>query len=74
MADTLLIGPGPQAHVVMADLTQALVLYRHKTNGLAVRWSGNLVINGQSQEGRGVLEPGATLQTEQLTLALERAD
>jgi hypothetical protein len=74
MADTLLIGPGPQAHVVMPDLTQPLVLYRHKTTSLAVRWSGSLVINGQSHEGKGVLEAGATMQTEQLTLALERAD
>jgi len=73
MADTLLIGPGPQAHVVMPDLTQPLVLYRHKTS-LAVRWSGSLVIDGQIHHGKGDLEPGATLQTEQLTLALERAD
>jgi hypothetical protein len=72
MADTLLIGPGPQAHVAMPDLTHALVLYRHKT-GLAARWSGNLVINGQVHEGKGVLEAGATLETEQVTLSLERA-
>jgi hypothetical protein len=73
MADTLLIGPGPQAHVVMPDLTQPLVLYRNKTT-LAARWSGNLVINGKTHQGKGDLLPGATLQTEQLTLALERTD
>lgn len=73
MADTLLIGPGPQAHVVMPDLTQPLVLYRQKTS-LAARWAGNLVINGVVHEGKGVLEAGATLETEQVTLSLERAD
>lgn len=73
MADTLLIGPGPQAHVVMPDLTQPLVLYRQKTS-LAVRWSGNLVIDGQVHEGKGLLDAGSTLQTEQVTLAVERAE
>jgi FHA domain len=71
MADTLLIGPGPQAHVVVPDLTQPLVLYRNR-NKLAARWSGSLVIDGRPHQGKGDLEPGATLQTEQLTLALER--
>jgi hypothetical protein len=73
MADTLLIGPGPQAHVVVHDLTQPLVLYRHKGK-LAARWSGNLVIDGQVHDGKGELDSGSTLQTEQLTLALERAE
>ncbi len=73
MADTLLIGPGPQAHVMMPDLTQPLVLYRHKMN-LAARWSGNLMINGRVHEGKGVLEAGATVETEQVTFSLERAD
>jgi len=73
MADTLLIGPGPQAHVVVADLTQPLVLYRNK-NRLAVRWAGTLMVDGQAHLGKADLEAGATVQTEQLTLALERAD
>jgi hypothetical protein len=73
MADTLLIGPGPQAHVAVPDLTQPLVLFRQK-GGLAARWSGNLVIDGQVHQGKGALAPGSMLQTEQVTLALERAD
>jgi hypothetical protein len=73
MADTLLIGPGPQVHVVVPELTQPLVLYRNKAS-LAARWSGNLMINGQMHQGKGPLEAGSTLQTEQVTLALERAD
>lgn len=73
MADTLLIGAGPQAHVVVPDLTAPLVLFRNKT-GLGARWPGNLMIDGQEYTGKGPLEAGSTLQTEQLTLALERAD
>jgi len=73
MADTLLIGPGPQAHVVVADMPGPLVLYRNKTS-LAVRWSGSLVIDGHTHQGKGPLASGSTLQTEHLTLALERAD
>src|SRR5207247_8039369 len=34
MAETLVLGPGPQAHVAIPDLKQPLVLYRHK-DGLA---------------------------------------
>jgi hypothetical protein len=73
MADTLLIGPGPQAHVIVQDMPGPLVLYRNKAS-LAVRWSGNLVIDGQDHQGKGPLAAGSTLQTEHLTLALERAD
>lgn len=73
MADTLLIGPGPQAHVVVSDMPGPLVLYRNKSS-LAVRWSGSLVIDGQTHQGKGPLASGSTLQTEHLTLALERAD
>jgi hypothetical protein len=73
MADTLVIGPPPQAHVAMADLTQPLILFKSKTS-LAVRWSGSLLINGQVHKGKGPLEAGSTLQTEHVTLAIERAD
>jgi hypothetical protein len=73
MADTLLIGPGPQVHVSMPELSKPLVLFRNKTS-LAAQWSGNLMIDGQAHQGKGPLDPGSTLQTEELTLALERVD
>jgi len=73
MADTLVFGPGAQAHVSMPELTQPLILYRNKGK-LAVRWSGNLVIDGKTHLEKGPLEPGSVLMTEQLTLALERVE
>jgi hypothetical protein len=71
MADTLVIGPATQSHVMVPDMTQPLILFRTKS-GLAARWAGNLTINGQTFQERGPLEPGATLVTEQISLALER--
>ena len=71
MADTLVIGPATQSHVSVPDMTQPLILFRTKS-GLAARWAGNLTINGQTFQERGPLEPGATLVTEQISLALER--
>lgn len=71
MADTLVIGPETQSHVQVADMTQPLILFRNK-NGLAARWSGNLLIGGKTYQERGPLEPGTTLANEQISLALER--
>ena len=71
MADTLVIGPGAQAHVEVPDMTQPLILFRSKA-GLAARWPGNLMISGKPFQERGPLDSGATLATEQISLALER--
>ena len=71
MADTLVIGPSAQTHVQVPDMTQPLILYRTK-NGLAARWPGEMQIAGKAYRERGPLEPGATLVTDQITLALER--
>jgi hypothetical protein len=71
MADTLVIGPATQSHVQVPDMTQPLILFRTK-GGLAARWAGNLTINGRIHPERGPLEPGSTLATEQISLALEK--
>jgi FHA domain-containing protein len=71
MADTLVIGPQTQAHVQAPDMTDSLILYRKK-NGLAARWPGVLTINGTKYQERGPLDPGSTLVTDQISLALER--
>jgi hypothetical protein len=71
MADTLVIGPESQSHIQVPDMTQPLILFRSK-NGLSARWSGNLLISGKTYQERGPLDPGATLATEQISLALER--
>jgi hypothetical protein len=73
MADTMVIGPAAQSHIQVPDMTQSLILFRNK-HGLAARWPGTLQINGHTHQERGPLEPGTTLSTEQITLALERLE
>ena len=73
MADTLVIGPGGQAHVPAPDMTQPLIVFRNKGK-LAVRWPGRLQIDGQNHSEKGPLEPGSTIVTDQITLALEAVE
>jgi tetratricopeptide (TPR) repeat protein len=72
MADTLVLGPGPQSHVVMPGLKQPVVLFRHK-GGLGVRHVGALAVNGRPFRDRATLEPGATASVvgEDFSLTLE---
>jgi hypothetical protein len=71
MADTLVIGPSTQSHIQVPDMTQPLILFRTKS-GLAARWPGEMQIAGKTVRDRGPLEPGTTLATDQISLALER--
>jgi tetratricopeptide (TPR) repeat protein len=70
MADTLLLGPGPQVHVTVADLKQPVVLYRHK-DGLGVRCPGPFVIDGQRCQERGLLRPTSSVSGEDFSFAVE---
>src|SRR5438132_1640214 len=70
MAETLVFGPGPQAHVVVRELKQPLILFRPR-EGLAVRYGGPLVIGGRPHKERGPLVPGAHVTTDVLSFALE---
>jgi hypothetical protein len=70
MADTLVLGPDPQAHVVIPDLKQPVVLYRQK-GGLGVRHTGPLAVNGRPVRERANLDPVATVTGEDFALALE---
>jgi hypothetical protein len=70
MADTLLLGPGPQVHVTVPDLKQPVVLYRHK-DGLGLRCPGPFVIDGQRGQERGLLRPTSSASGEDFSLALE---
>jgi hypothetical protein len=72
MAETLVFGPGPQAHVVVEELKQPLILFR-PGSGLAIRYNGNLVISGQPHKERGPLTPGARVTADALSFALESA-
>src|SRR5205823_10650162 len=58
MADTLVLGPGTQSHIEIPDLHQPVILFRHK-DGLAVRHSGTLMVDGQPCKERGVLGPNS---------------
>ncbi|HEV2947122.1 MAG TPA: FHA domain-containing protein [Gemmataceae bacterium] len=70
MAETLVLGPGPQAHVTIPDLKQPIVLYRHK-DGLAVRCPGHLTIDGHSVKERGPLSETSRVFGEEIAFALE---
>jgi hypothetical protein len=70
MADTLVLGSGPQAHVVMPDLEQSIVLYRQR-DGLGVRYPGNLYVDGQRCRERGVLRPNSSVTGDDFAFALE---
>jgi hypothetical protein len=70
MADTLILGPGPQAHVVMPDLEEPVVLYRHR-DGLGVRHSGNLAVDGQRCRERGILRPTSAVNGDAFAFAVE---
>jgi FHA domain len=72
MADTLVLGPGPQAHVIIPELEQPLVLYRHK-DGLAMRSTGNFNVDGESVHERASLRPTSSVVGENFAFALEPA-
>ncbi len=71
MADTLVLGPDPQAHVVIPELKQPVVLFRHKDGLVGVRHAGPLAINGRPGRERTALEFGSTVSGEDFSLALE---
>jgi hypothetical protein len=70
MADTLVLGPGSQAHVTIPDLDQAVILFRQK-DGLAVRYGGNLSVDGQRCKERGLLRPNSTVTGDDFAFAIE---
>lgn len=70
MADTLVLGPGPQVHVAMPDLRQSIILFRHK-DGLGVRYIGNLTVDGQPCRERGMLGPAARVSGDDFAFAVE---
>lgn len=70
MADTLVLGPGTQVHVNMPDIRQPVILYRQR-DGLGVRCSGKLVVDGQPVKERGILEPRSKVSGEEFAFSLE---
>jgi hypothetical protein len=70
MADTLVLGPAPQAHVLMPDLAEPVVLFRTK-DGLGIRCAGKVMIDGHSHHQRGDVGPTSCVSTEDFSLAVE---
>jgi tetratricopeptide (TPR) repeat protein len=58
LAQTLVLGDGPQAHVQVPDMKHPVILFRHK-DGLGLRTTGEVRVNGAVVTGRMVL-PGRT--------------
>ncbi len=72
MAETLVLGPGPQAHILVPDLKQPVVLFRHR-DVLGVRCPGEFTINGQPSSGRAFLPPVANVSGQDIAFAVEPA-
>ena len=72
MADTLVLGPGAQAHVSLPDAKQTVVLFRHK-DGLGVRCAVGLSLDGRPCGERALLGPKATVTGDDFAFAVEPA-
>jgi tetratricopeptide (TPR) repeat protein len=70
MADTLILGSGPQVHVTVPDLKEPFVLFRQR-DGLGYRHAGTVTVNGQKSVERGVLGPRATVAGDDFAFAIE---
>jgi hypothetical protein len=70
MAETLVLGPGPQAHVPMPDLAKPVILYRHR-DGLGLRYDGAVRVNGQPLKEREALPPHAAVSGPDFAFAVE---
>jgi hypothetical protein len=71
MADTLVLGDGPQVHITVPDLKEPVVLFRQKDT-LGIRHGGKLCINGHKSGERLLLgDPHATVSGENISFAIE---
>lgn len=71
MADTLVLGPGPQAHVAVEEMKKPVILYR-QDQGLGVRYDGSLSIDGSLVKERGRVQTGQSVSADSLSFALEK--
>jgi tetratricopeptide (TPR) repeat protein len=70
MAETLVISSGPQAHIVVPDLKQPVVLFRQR-DVLGVRHQGEFTVNGQRSNGRAFLPVVANVSGQDIAFAIE---
>ena len=72
MAETLVLGGSPQSHVVIPDRDKPLVLFRHR-DGLGLRASAPMLVNGMKCNGRTMLPPDASVSGDDISFAIESA-
>jgi hypothetical protein len=70
MAETVILGDGPQVHIAMPDLKDPVVFFRHK-EGLGLRHSGGLTVDGEEIPERTVLGPRALVSGDDFSFAVE---
>ncbi|HEY2785901.1 MAG TPA: FHA domain-containing protein [Fimbriiglobus sp.] len=72
MAETLILGPGPDAHVILPEADQNVILYRAK-DGLGVRYDGDYVVGGQAAKGRTALPMPGGVTADAINFTVEPA-
>jgi hypothetical protein len=72
MADTLVLGPGSQAHVNMPELEHPVILFRQK-EGIGVRCKGDMTIDDRPCRDRGTLGPASRVRGNDFAFAVEPA-
>jgi tetratricopeptide (TPR) repeat protein len=70
MAETCILGPGPDAHIEMPDLRKPVVLFRRK-EGLGVRYDGQYTVDGNFSRDRVALGLGSTVAGDDFRFTLE---
>ncbi len=70
MAETLLLGPAGQSHVIVPWLKTPIVLYRSK-EGIGVRIAGEFRVDAKMELNRAILPLPSVVTSEQLHFAVE---
>jgi hypothetical protein len=70
MADTLILGPAGQSHVVVPWLAEPVVLYRSK-EGLGVRLHGDFRVDAKAELNRATLPLPSVVSSDFLHFAVE---
>ena len=72
MAESCVLGPSPDAHVVCRGWSSELVLFR-RGEQLCCRAASPFLLNGSSVKGLGVLAPGTRVVGEDFSFSVEHA-
>jgi len=70
MAESLILGPGPQVHVPLPEAPGNVVLFRQK-DGLGVRFAGKFKVDNKPHETKADLPLPSVIVADDFTFALE---